>query len=99
MPKLRGWREALDDYMPAPGFARLSRVDERQLVLRSRELRRVRVALGRAGARPVGHSMPTSGIAYGDPALGRVVVVGVLLVEDVGDLGGHAEAVREAAGQ
>jgi hypothetical protein len=45
------------------------------------------------GQRPLDADL---GVVVGDPALGLVVVVARLLVDDVGSVGEHAEAVREA---
>jgi hypothetical protein len=70
---------------------------ERQLVSQLAQLRRPRVALGdrqlARRQRPLDRHV---GIVPGDAALELRVVVGRLLVDHVGDVAEHAEAVREA---
>ena len=72
-------------------------VGERQRVGDVGQQRRVEVALGDlqllGGHRPRDRQRR---VVVGDLALGRGVVVGVELVDDVGDLADHAEPVREA---
>src|SRR5919198_569025 len=74
-------------------------VDERQVALDLLQRRRGRVALG--GLELLDRERPLDphvGVVVLDPALGGVGVVAVLLVEDVSDLGEHAEAVGEPDG-
>src|SRR5262245_41733851 len=81
----------------ALSFPRLP-VSERKLVHYRRERRRVHVALGdeqRHVLRPVD---PDVGVAVAKSALDGRVVVRRALVRHIGDVGQHAEAVREADG-
>src|SRR5437763_8396152 len=74
---------------------RLRRVFEGQLVDHIPETGRCRVALRRSelDVRP---SDSHFGIVVSDSALDRLVVIGVALVHDVGELAGDAETMRES---